>query len=240
VLAPRVALAVALALGRGRESLRDPVLQDSFLDAAGRFWKAAPWQFWWSEDAIEVEATVGGKTHTYEACIMGGGGEEYGLALYTEKGALDAVARAMEAAPRLADVHPSELTNAHVEINRIGGERADSLADRLCALPDRASRQRALEELLRALPPLVRDERSREAALLLECRGGGSGWTISRAGSACTSAASSGASSSTSGSRRSGSPGSYACATSSAASTAAATAPSPTSPTPAATPTRPT
>lgn len=75
-------------------------------------------------------------------------------------------------APRLADVHPFELTNGHAEVTRIGGERADSLADRLMALPDLASRRRVLEELLRALPPLVRDERCREAALLLESRGG--------------------------------------------------------------------
>jgi AraC-like DNA-binding protein len=75
-------------------------------------------------------------------------------------------------APRLADATPSELTNAHVEVTRVGGERADTLAERLCALPDLASRQRVLEELLRPLPPLTRDERCRRAALLLESRGG--------------------------------------------------------------------
>lgn len=75
-------------------------------------------------------------------------------------------------APRLADASPSELTNAHVEVTRIGAERADALADRLCAVPDLASRQRILEELLLALPPLARDARCREAALLLERRAG--------------------------------------------------------------------
>jgi AraC-like DNA-binding protein len=75
-------------------------------------------------------------------------------------------------APRLTDAGPSELTNAHIDVARIGGERADSVADRLCALPDLASRQRVLEDLLRDLPPLARDPRCREAALLLERSGG--------------------------------------------------------------------
>jgi AraC-like DNA-binding protein len=75
-------------------------------------------------------------------------------------------------APRLADVAPSELANGHEEVARVGGERVDSVADRLLALPDLASRQLVLEELLRAIPPLVRDERCRQAALLLESRGG--------------------------------------------------------------------
>jgi AraC-like DNA-binding protein len=75
-------------------------------------------------------------------------------------------------APRLADVSPAELTNAHVDVARLGGERAETVAERLQALPDLPARQRLLEELLRPLPPLARDARCREAALLLERRGG--------------------------------------------------------------------
>jgi AraC-like DNA-binding protein len=76
-------------------------------------------------------------------------------------------------APRLADVRASELTNRVVELTRLGGERIESVAERLRASPDRASRQRFLEELLRReTPPLVRDERCRRAALLLEDHGG--------------------------------------------------------------------
>jgi AraC-like DNA-binding protein len=75
-------------------------------------------------------------------------------------------------APRLADATPSELTNAHVDVSRIGGVAVDALAERLWSLPDLASRQRALEGLLGGLPPLARDARCREAGLLLEASGG--------------------------------------------------------------------
>lgn len=75
-------------------------------------------------------------------------------------------------APRLADVSPSELTNRHAEVTHLAGTRLDSLADRLLSLPDLASRQLAVEALLREVPPLVRDERLRHAAVLLERCGG--------------------------------------------------------------------
>ncbi|WP_242343378.1 helix-turn-helix domain-containing protein [Anaeromyxobacter terrae] len=76
-------------------------------------------------------------------------------------------------APRLADVRPSELTNRFVELTRLGGERVESIAERLRASPDLGSRQRLVEGLLRGdTPPLVRDDRCRRAALLLEGHGG--------------------------------------------------------------------
>jgi len=37
---------------------------------------------------IDVRVTRAGRTKTYEACIMGAGGLEYGLALYPEKGSI--------------------------------------------------------------------------------------------------------------------------------------------------------
>jgi AraC-like DNA-binding protein len=78
-------------------------------------------------------------------------------------------------APRLVDAAPSQLTNAHVEVTRIGAVAAGSLAERLWSLAELAPRRRVLEELLLALPPLARDERCRRAALLLESRGGALG-----------------------------------------------------------------
>jgi AraC-like DNA-binding protein len=75
-------------------------------------------------------------------------------------------------APRLVDASGPELINRHAEVMRLGSARLESVADRLLALPDLASRQLVLEELLRALPPLVRDERCRAAAVLLERHGG--------------------------------------------------------------------
>ncbi|QRN98005.1 helix-turn-helix transcriptional regulator [Archangium violaceum] len=75
--------------------------------------------------------------------------------------------------PRLADVRSSELTNGFVELTRLGGMPIDSVAERLRALPDLASRQRALAELLRGeAPPLVTDARCRRATRLLEAHGG--------------------------------------------------------------------
>jgi AraC-like DNA-binding protein len=76
-------------------------------------------------------------------------------------------------APRLADVRSSELTNGFVELTRLGGMPIESVAERLRILPDLASRQRALAELVRgAAPPLVMDARCRRATLLLEAHGG--------------------------------------------------------------------
>lgn len=76
-------------------------------------------------------------------------------------------------APRLADVRASELIDGSVDLDRLAGEPLEVIAERLGALPDLASRQRALEALVRrAARPLVEDERCRQAALLLEARRG--------------------------------------------------------------------
>ena len=72
---------------------------------------------------------------------------------------------------RLADVHPAELTDNFVEIEKLGGERVDSLADRLHSLGP-ASRQVVMEGLVRGAAPLVRDARCREAAALLSLHRG--------------------------------------------------------------------
>lgn len=76
-------------------------------------------------------------------------------------------------APRLADVRASELTNRFAELTRLGGERVETVAERLRAATDGGARQRLVEVLLRReLPPLVADERCRRAAQLLERHGG--------------------------------------------------------------------
>lgn len=76
-------------------------------------------------------------------------------------------------APRLADVHPSELVNTFAEIPKFGGMSIASLADRLNSLRDPASRKLVMEELVRGFSPLVRDGRCRQAAALLKAQGGG-------------------------------------------------------------------
>lgn len=74
--------------------------------------------------------------------------------------------------PRLVDVSPSELINGFVDIPKIRGMSIDSLADRLHSLPDAASRQRVMEDLVRGSLPLVRNERCRQATALLDLHGG--------------------------------------------------------------------
>jgi AraC-like DNA-binding protein len=75
-------------------------------------------------------------------------------------------------APRLADIHPAELTDGYADILKLRGVSIGSLADRFSSLPDPASRQRVLEELVRGNLPLVRDERCRKATALLDAHGG--------------------------------------------------------------------
>ncbi len=75
-------------------------------------------------------------------------------------------------APRLADVHPTELIDRYIELPSLRGERVDSLADRFLSLSDPTARQFIMEELVRGMLPLVRDERCRKAAALLSAYGG--------------------------------------------------------------------
>jgi AraC-like DNA-binding protein len=74
--------------------------------------------------------------------------------------------------PALADVRPSELTNAHVELTVLAGVRVDDLAERLSSRTDVASRQLILEDLLRRAPPLVRSVRAQQLAALIDAHGG--------------------------------------------------------------------
>lgn len=75
-------------------------------------------------------------------------------------------------APRLSDVPPAELTDRHADLAHLGGVGIDALGERLLSLRELGARQRLLETLLLPAPPLVRDERARRAARLLEARGG--------------------------------------------------------------------
>src|SRR5512140_2043438 len=75
-------------------------------------------------------------------------------------------------APALADVTPSELTDAHVELTGLPGVRLDELAERLFAATDAASRQATLEDLVRRAPLLVRSARARQVAGLVDARAG--------------------------------------------------------------------
>lgn len=74
--------------------------------------------------------------------------------------------------PRLADLAPGALTGGRVELSSLGGMRVDDLGERLARLPDPEARLRLLEASLRGVAPLIRDDRCRRAAGLLEACGG--------------------------------------------------------------------
>ncbi len=69
---------------------------ECFLASVAAFCRAAPWRFWTDNDPLAVTiSTTAAKE--YEACIMGAGGQEYGVALYEHKGAVKKIARLVDA-----------------------------------------------------------------------------------------------------------------------------------------------
>ncbi len=69
--------------------------------AAAGFFRAAPWEVLANVDALEIEvpSPPGADHRTWTATIMGMGGEEYGIALYSEPGDFWALFEAPEWAP---------------------------------------------------------------------------------------------------------------------------------------------
>ena len=98
---PRAILAFGLALGNMASPFGAAIAP--FLEATRVFLDAAPWQHWDNGDVIEVVVTRGSRVKTYEGCIMGAGGLEFGLALYPEKGSIARLSRASMAEARAVD-----------------------------------------------------------------------------------------------------------------------------------------
>jgi hypothetical protein len=90
-LLPRATLAYGLALGpmAGRPQL-DVLIR--FLEACAAFWSARPWELFGSDDPVPVALTERGRTRKAEASVMGAAGQEFGVALYDEPGAIRRVA----------------------------------------------------------------------------------------------------------------------------------------------------
>lgn len=88
---PRAVLAFGLALGNGGAKLLGAPIPE-FLDASAAFMKAKPWRHWDNGDVVDVQVS-GLRNMQYEASIMGCGGQEYGVALYEEKGAIEKLSR---------------------------------------------------------------------------------------------------------------------------------------------------
>jgi hypothetical protein len=87
----RATLAFALARPEGRVRNLDVV--ENFLASVALFCRSAPWRFWCDNDPLAL--TVSGVE--YEACIMGAGGQEYGVALYDQKGAIKKITQLVDA-----------------------------------------------------------------------------------------------------------------------------------------------
>jgi hypothetical protein len=87
----RATLAFALARPGGR--VRNLEVVEKFLASVALFCRSEPWRFWSDNDPIAL--AVSGVE--YEACIMGAGGQEFGIALYDQKGAVKKISELIDA-----------------------------------------------------------------------------------------------------------------------------------------------
>lgn len=88
---------MALGLAIGDQLAPPPPINEVLLLAQSmtEYWRAAPWRFWHNEHVLAIEVSARRPTR-YEGCVLGNGGEEFGLALYSRKGAVARIARAPE------------------------------------------------------------------------------------------------------------------------------------------------
>jgi hypothetical protein len=93
-LEARASLAFGLGLGSAAPPPNPAV--GRFLAATAAFMNAAPWRHWGNEDALELHVS-GLREKEYEVSVMGAGGQEFGLALYEQKGAIRRLAKLADA-----------------------------------------------------------------------------------------------------------------------------------------------
>ncbi len=89
-------LAFGLGLGPYARFFVDKAPITALLAATAKFMEAEPWQWWSDSDPLSV-SVMGSAGRKYEGCIMGAGGEEFGIALYENPGALERIAAAVDA-----------------------------------------------------------------------------------------------------------------------------------------------
>ncbi len=94
-LAMKAALAVMLDHGAGMERVANPPLILELVMAAIEFDAVAPWNAFEADEPVEIRFEPSGRTA--EGCVMGQGGEEFGLVLYRDKGS---IARVLELSAR--------------------------------------------------------------------------------------------------------------------------------------------
>jgi hypothetical protein len=92
---PRASLAIALALGPLMVP-GDPSALHMLCHGATEFLRAKPWRYWTDNEPVEV-VLDGAVQARYEGALMGAGGMEFGVALYKRAGALERIARAVDA-----------------------------------------------------------------------------------------------------------------------------------------------
>lgn len=92
----KLAIAIGLAHGAILTELRDVELLMELIEAVKRFERAKPWDYFLADEPLEV-AVKGALNHTFEATVLGGGGQELGLVLYDGRGSLAAIEAAAAA-----------------------------------------------------------------------------------------------------------------------------------------------
>lgn len=101
-LEPRAVLAFGLvAAGGWRQPPPLPVLL-RFFEACAAYWRARPWDAFDSDDPLRAEIDGGGARRLRELSVLGAAGENYGLALYAEPGAVARVVAAVNRGDRRA------------------------------------------------------------------------------------------------------------------------------------------
>jgi hypothetical protein len=96
-LGPRADLATVVRLGENRIEGEALAAVGPALRAAGELVCHQPWSWLRNADVVDFEiASPGRATRRFEGCVMGGGGQEYGVALYDEPGSLDRLAKASQ------------------------------------------------------------------------------------------------------------------------------------------------
>lgn len=118
-LALRAGLAVGLSHGPLLAGVKDPGLLLELIDAAGAFERAEPWEHFLPDETLDIEVKDA-LTRSFEACVMGQGGETFGLAMYFEHGSIERLratpdpedARALECMSLLIEPEPEYVAEA--------------------------------------------------------------------------------------------------------------------------------
>lgn len=91
----RASLAMALALGPKASTIGARELE-ALVAAFARFWNARTWERFDSDLAVPVVVAARGRSGVHEASVLGGGGEQFGVALYPAAGSVARMTRLVD------------------------------------------------------------------------------------------------------------------------------------------------